>query len=192
MRKKKKENKMCIAGDLPLSTAEKEVMSGNSLEHDWIVNAINKYESMLLKYAYNMTGRYDRAQDVVQDTFLKLCKADREKIEYLKAWLFKVCRNRALEIIRKEQKMQPLTDVLIDKKPAEMQSPYDMIERSDSFSRAISLIEALPAKQKEIVYLKFQSNLSYKEISEVAEVSISNVGVILHTAMKTLRGSLHS
>jgi RNA polymerase sigma-70 factor (ECF subfamily) len=88
--------------------------------------------------------------------------------------------------------MQPLTDVLIDKKPAEMQSPYDMIERSDSFSRAISLIEALPAKQKEIVYLKFQSNLSYKEISEVAEVSISNVGVILHTAMKTLRGSLHS
>jgi RNA polymerase sigma-70 factor (ECF subfamily) len=190
--REKIENKKCIAGDPLLSAAENEVVSGNSPEHDWIVSAISKYESMLLKYAYTMTGRYDRAQDVVQDTFLKLCKADREKIEYLKAWLFKVCRNRALEIIRKEQKMQPLTDVLIDKEPAETRSPYEMIERSDSFSRAITLIEDLPAKQKEIVYLKFQSNLSYREISEVAEVSISNVGVILHTAMKTLRGLLQS
>jgi len=160
---------------------------GNTLEHEWIANAIDKYESMLLKYAYSMIGRYERAQDIVQDTFLKLCKADRKKIEYPKAWLFKVCRNRALEVLRKEQKMQPLTDEFIDKKPAEIQSPYEKIERSDSFSRAVTLIEDLPEKQKEVVYLKFQSNLSYREISEVADISISNVGVILHTAMKTLR-----
>ena len=157
-------------------------------KHDWIATAIEQYESMLLKYAYNITGSYDRAQDVVQDTFLRLCNADREKIEqYLKAWLFKVCRNRALELIRKEQKMQPLTDEYLDKAPAETRSPYDEAERSDSFSRAVTLIDKLPEKQKEIVYLKFQSNLSYKEISKVADVSISNVGVILHTAMKTLR-----
>ena len=165
---------------------DKTVETSN--EHDWIAAAIEQYESMLLKYAYNITGRYDRAQDVVQDTFLRLCNAEREKIEqYLKAWLFKVCRNRALELIRKEQKMQPLTDEHLDKRPAETRSPYDEAERSDSFSRAVTLIDKLPEKQKEIVYLKFQSNLSYKEISKVADVSISNVGVILHTAMKTLR-----
>ena len=117
---------------------------------------MEKYESMLLSYAYNLTGDYEKSQDVVQDTFLKLCKADMEKIEaYLKAWLFKVCRNRALEI--------------------------------KSFSRVCSLIETLPEKQQEVVYLKFKSDLSYKEISEIADISVSNVGVILHTAITALR-----
>jgi RNA polymerase sigma factor (sigma-70 family) len=154
----------------------------------WISHAIEKYQSMLLSYVYNLTGDYNRAQDVVQDTFLKLCKADREKVDtYLRAWLFKVCRNRALEIIRKEYRMQPLTDEFMDKQPADIRSPYEQAERSDTFSRVLSLIEGLPEKHKEIVYLKFQSNLSYKEISEVAEVSMSNVGVILHTAIKNLR-----
>ena len=125
----------------------KEKTVDKQKEHDWITDAIKKYESMLLKYAYNMTGRYDKAQDVVQDTFLKLCNAERQKIEkYLKAWLFKVCRNRALEILRKEQKMQPLTDEYLDKKPAETRSPYEETERSDSFSRAIALIEGPPKK----------------------------------------------
>lgn len=153
----------------------------------WISLAMEKYESMLLSYAYNMTGEYEKAQDIVQDTFLRLCKADMKKVTHPKAWLFKVCRNRALEIIRKERKMQPLTDEHIEKKPANVRSPYDEIERSDRFSRMLKLVDKLPEKQKEVVYLKFQSDLSYKEISEVAEISISNVGFILHTAIKNLR-----
>jgi len=83
--------------------------------------------------------------------------------------------------------MQPLTDEYIDNKPAEIRSPYDEIERCDRFKRMLILIDGLPEKQREIVYLKFQNNLSYKEISEVAETTVSNVGVILHTALKQLR-----
>ena len=70
---------------------------------EWISLALEEYESMLLSYAYNLTRDYEKAQDIVQDTFLSLCKADMGKVAFLKAWLFKVCRNRALEIIRKEK-----------------------------------------------------------------------------------------
>ena len=153
----------------------------------WISQAMEKYESMLLSYAYNIVREYEKAQDIVQDTFLRLCKADMNEVTHRKAWLFKVCRNRALEIIRKEQKMQPLTEEHMDTKPADTPSPYDEVELSDQFSRVLRLVEGLPEKQKEVIYLKFQSDLSYKEISEVAEISISNVGVILHNAIKHLR-----
>lgn len=153
----------------------------------WISQAIEKYESMLLSYAYNMTKEYEKAQDIVQDTFLRLCQADMKQVIHQKAWLFKVCRNRTLEIIRKESKMQPLTEQHMDTKPADTRSPYDEVERSDQFSRVLNLVDGLPEKQKEVIYLKFQSDLSYKEISEVADISISNVGVILHNAIKQLR-----
>ena len=159
----------------------------------WISLAIEKYESMLLSYAFNMCRSYERAQDIVQDTFLKLCKADMQKVDiYLKAWLFKVCRNRALEIIRKENKMQPLTDEQLNREVSTTASPYDQIERSEQFSKMLSFVDELPDKQKEVVFLKFQSELSYKEISEVADISISNVGVILHTAIGKLRTQMRA
>jgi RNA polymerase sigma factor (sigma-70 family) len=153
----------------------------------WVSLAMEKYESMLLSYAYNIVGEYERAQDVVQDTFLKLCKEDMSSLTYLRAWLFKVCRNRALEIIRKERKMQPLDSEYIEKKPSDTRSPYDEVELSDQFSRVLSLLDGIPEKHKEVICLKFQSNLSYQEISEVADITISNVGVILHTALRTIR-----
>ena len=50
-----------------------------------------------------------------------------------------------------------------------------------------SLIQELPARQKEVMRLKFQSNLSYKEIAEAVGISISNVGFVVHSALKKLR-----
>ena len=165
----------------------------NINQEAWISLAMEKYESMLLSYAFNVCGSYERAQDIVQDTFLKLCKADMQKVDtYIKAWLFKVCRNRALEVIRKECKMQPLTDEQLNREVSTTSSPYDQIDRSEQFSQMLSLVEELPEKQKEVVFLKFQSELSYKEISEVADISISNVGVILHTAIGKLRTQMRT
>jgi len=165
----------------------------NMNRETWISLAMENHESMLLSYAFNICGNYERAQDIVQDTFLKLCKADMQKVDiYLKAWLFKVCRNRALEIIRKERKMQPLTDEQLNKEASNTSSPYDKIDRSEQFTKMLSFVDELPKKQKEVVFLKFKSELTYKEISEVADISISNVGVILHTAIGKLRTKMRN
>jgi RNA polymerase sigma-70 factor (ECF subfamily) len=45
----------------------------------------------------------------------------------------------------------------------------------------------LPVNQREVVRLKFQNQLSYEEIAAVTSLSVSNVGFLLHTALKTLR-----
>ena len=132
-------------------------------------------------------------EDAVQDTFLKLCQADRDRIDgYLKAWLFKVCRNRALEIQRKERRMSTLTTAQADNRQSSVPSPAVQADRNDQLSAVQRFMTGLPEKQQEVIHLKYQNGLSYKEISDVAEISVSNVGYLLHTALQSLRTQMQS
>lgn len=54
------------------------------------------------------------------------------------------------------------------------------------------MLDRLPKNQREVVYLKFQCDLSYKEISEITKLSVTNVGFLMHTALKNLRKELLS
>ena len=60
-------------------------------------------------------------------------------------------------------------------------------ERREQQAEVIGLVERLPDNQREVVRLKFQSGLSYREIADVTQLSVSNVGFLLHGAMKKLR-----
>ena len=51
----------------------------------------------------------------------------------------------------------------------------------------LQIIETLPKNQREVIYLKFQCDLSYKEISSVTNLSVSNVGFLIHTAVRAIR-----
>jgi RNA polymerase sigma-70 factor (ECF subfamily) len=48
-------------------------------------------------------------------------------------------------------------------------------------------VERLPANQQEVIRLKFQSGLSYREISRVTGLTVSHVGVLIHTGLKSIR-----
>ena len=77
----------------------------------WIRSALERFEAPLTRYAYGITGDLERARDVVQDTFLRLCRASPAQIDgYIAPWLFKVCRNRALDVRKKEAREIPLED----------------------------------------------------------------------------------
>ena len=53
-----------------------------------------------------------------------------------------------------------------------------------------ALIEKLPTRQREVMRLKFQADLTYKEIADTVGISISNVGFVVHTALKNLREAI--
>ena len=63
----------------------------------------------------------------------------------------------------------------------------DRVKLNSDLRKLLSLIEELPARQREVMRLKFQADLSYKEIGEALEITISNVGFIVHSAFKKLR-----
>jgi len=155
---------------------------------DWIRAALREHEGPLMRYATQITGDLDRARDVVQDTFLRLCAEDPAQLDgHLAQWLFTVCRNRAFDLHRKEQRMKPLDDLELAAQPSREHSPAAQAEHNESTSRALRLIKHLPPNQQEVVRLKFQNGLSYKEIADVTKLSVTNVGFLIHTALKTLR-----
>ena len=155
---------------------------------DWIRDAIRDHESVLIRYATRLLKDEERARDVVQDTFLKLCKQERSKVEgHLSAWLYTVCRNRAFEVLRKEKRMNPMNDIQMELTRSDDPDPSHSLSRQDDKGLIQELIKNLPERQQELIRLKFQDGLSYKEISQVMDLSVSNVGVILHEAIKKIR-----
>src|SRR5215212_3886796 len=84
----------------------------------WIVEALRNHEARLIRYASWILQDPERAQEVVQETFLRLCKEDRAKISgHLTQWLFTVCRNLAFDARRKEARMTRLEDMEIGVAP---------------------------------------------------------------------------
>jgi RNA polymerase sigma-70 factor (ECF subfamily) len=164
-------------------------MSGRKASRDtgWIRDAFDRYEGPLVRYALRLTGDLETARDVVQDTFLRLCRQSRERVEsHLAAWLFTVCRRRALDVARKLARVQPAGAV--DRAcPATAQDQATMAEQQEAAGRLLSLLDTLPAREQEIVRLKFQNGLSYREIAKVMDLSISNVGYLIHQAVRKLR-----
>ena len=155
---------------------------------DWIRDAIKNHECVLIRYATRLLKDEDRARDVVQDTFLKLCKQEQAKVEgHLSAWLYTVCRNRAFEVLRKEKRMNPMNDLQMEMTRSDDPDPSHSLSQHDDKGLIQTLISDLPERQQELIRLKFQDELSYKEIAQVMDLSVSNVGVILHEAIKKIR-----
>ncbi len=158
---------------------------------EWIDAVLRRYEAPLLAYALRIVGDPDRARDVVQETFLNLCQARRSKVEnHVAAWLFRVCRNRALDLRRKENRVEPLPEVTEDRLESQAPGPRAVAERREGTDQVLQIVETLPEKQREAIYLRFQSGLSYREISEITGHSVSNVGVLIHTAVRKIREHL--
>ena len=159
---------------------------------DWIEWMVNRFERPLLAYACRLLGGdYARAQDAVQETFLRLCREDREQIEpRVAAWLFAVCRTRVIDMQRSPGHAMNSTDhvSLVDPSPDASQ----LAESAEQSSRLASLVDDLSPRQQEVLRLRMQARLSYREIAEITGLTISNVGVHLHAAVRSLRDSMNA
>ena len=160
---------------------------------EWIRAALDRHESELTLYAQRLTGNREQARDVVQETFLRLCtQAPAEIQTHLAEWLFSVCRNLSMDARRKERHMVALAEInLQTRKSAEAApTPVEQSERNEDSARIFELLNTLPDNQQEVIRLKFQHGLSYREISTVTKLSVSNVGFLIHTGLKTIRAGV--
>lgn len=166
---------------------DQPVLSDAVNNREWISCALHEHECSLIRYAQMFVGDLDVAKDVVQDAFLQLCQKQQPlDSDYLKRWLFKVCRNKAIDHFRKEKRMSQ-SDSAVSEIVDREQSPEVNCERQETHQSVLNRISSLPANQQEVLRLKFQSDFSYREIAEVTGLTISNVGVLLHTAIKKLK-----
>lgn len=155
---------------------------------------VERYEAALVRYAARITGNVDRARDVVQDAFLRLHQQNGSPPDNVQAWLYTVCRRRALDIVRKETRMKTSEFSSVESGQAAIceipPSQAVALEQQETEASVLQLLAKLPGNQQEVVRLKFQENLSYRDIAEVTGLSASNVGYLLHVALKRLREQL--
>ena len=156
----------------------------------WIETALAKHERSLVTYATRLLGGdEERARDVVQDAFLRLCKEPRSAVQgHVKEWLFTVTRNRALDVRRKESRMTDMSDELARTTGGEATAATMAVDLQDEAQGVFARMGELPEKQREVLRLKFQHGLSYREIAGVMGETIGNVGWLIHVGIKNLRG----
>lgn len=167
------------------------MQNGHNGDAGWIRSAHDRYEGSLIRYALRITGDAERARDVVQDTFLRLCRQPPEQIDgHLAEWLFRVCRNRAVDVRRKESRMTTTAAPELLENGTANSETVPAADARDSAGRARKLIADLPENQQEVLLLKFEHGLSYREIAGVTGHSVSYVGYLIHHGLKSLRRQL--
>lgn len=157
----------------------------------WINSLVELHEKPLCRYAYSLSGSVSMAQDAVQETFLRLCKGDRSRIEgHEAAWLFQVCRSRVFDMKRKDKPVQALTPIQESALSASGHTPAEAAIHNDHVRLMPKLMSQLPDRQHEAIRLKFQQSMSYREIAKVMKISETNVGFLIHTGIKSLRDQM--
>lgn len=164
--------------------------SDENRRRQWLADSFARFERPLLAYACRMLGAdFSAAQDVVQETFMRLCREDPAKLDdRLAAWLFTVCRSRVIDLKRQRSDL-PSSEhaaLVADAAPG----PAAAVEADEQAGQLATLLEALSPRQQEVLRLRLQAQLSYREIAEVTGLSVSNVGFHLHAAVRSLRSSL--
>ncbi|WP_149497847.1 RNA polymerase sigma factor [Roseiconus lacunae] len=152
----------------------------------WVREMVRQHQSPLIRYARSIVKDEHAARDIVQETFLSLCKqAPGDLAGHEVAWLFRVCHNNALNRLRKERRMSHNSEHM-----GALESPENAtkaVENAQDNKAVVRLIDQLPSNQQKVIRLRFHSGLAYREISEATGLTVSNVGYLLHTALGKLR-----
>lgn len=158
---------------------------------EFVEKAMLDFEQALLRYAQGYVYDAERAKDIVQDTFIRLTQQEITKVEKgLKAWLYTVCRNRALDFLRKERRSTLVDQEVLNQFEDGKVNPHQYLDRDERLTQVSKAMNSLNEKQREVIKLKLEHGLSYKEISEITDLTVSNVGFTLHNALKKLREHL--
>lgn len=155
----------------------------------WFRLQVNKNQNGLYAVCYQMLKNSLEAEEVVQDSFVKLWQAKKKGIKQTKAWLYQVARNQCLDLIRRRQhELKFQQHSLMNEQVA--RSACDELlnaELSDHISMAIG---ELKEPYKSLIVLREISQLSYQQLADVLELNVPQIKVYLHRARKALKQKL--
>ncbi|NQT92530.1 MAG: sigma-70 family RNA polymerase sigma factor [Lentisphaerae bacterium] len=155
---------------------------------------VSEYERALIRYATRVTRNANAAQDIVQETMIRLLRSWRDELKpspQLSSWLYRVAHNCAVDHMRRESRRH-----LLHKRHAEESDLIAAPNRgrgarvSDEAEQAAAALQKLSLRERQLVILKVYEDKTYREISEITALSVGNVGYILHHAMKKLAAEL--
>lgn len=155
----------------------------------------------LLTYGYKLSFDKDLVHDSTQEVFIDLFlkrKKHNIDIHNLKSYLFVALRNNIVKKLEKNRKSQALeTDKFYSENIFATEYSFqdhliDMETSNELKGKLKRAITALPPRQKEMIYLKFEEEMDYPQISTILKISIESARKLLYRSLLTLRETVHS
>lgn len=163
----------------------------NNLPRPPLAEVFAALESPLLAYAQKIVDNYETAQDMVQEAFIKL-HGCYDTVRQPRPWLYRTVHNLAMNHLRANRRLVPLPSA--EEEGQELSDarllPDDQIARLEAIGQTRLCLDALDSRSRELIRLKFEEGLSYQAMSQRMQLTVSNVGYLLHHALKHLASEL--
>jgi RNA polymerase sigma-70 factor (ECF subfamily) len=154
----------------------------------------DKYHSHLLKLAVLMTGDPDTAEDIVQDVFTHFAQSvnriglSGSLRSYLITSTLNGVRNRRRDNRRRQTQSLDNAELV----PSMTRQPDQWAVLSERLERLSGAMACLPYEQREVITLRMEANMPFRQIASVQKTSISTVNARYRYGIEKLRSLLNS
>ena len=161
-----------------------QVLSG---KHEYYAQLVERYQKPLIYFLRGILRDEEEILDCTQEAFLAAYSNlwRYSSAHTFRAWLYSIARNKAIDLLRKKKNNIPATldENLID--PQE--GPEEAWLAKERAAQVEEVLAELPEHFRQALYLRYQQELSYEEISCILNIPVSSVKTHLHRGKEKLR-----
>ena len=183
---------------LAMETEEAHIATGLRRRDPEVLDAlIEQYQHRLLRYLAHMTGNMATAEDLFQETWIRVLEKGHQYDGKSKfsTWLMTIAHNVAIDHLRKRtnaslDEMRDPEDGAPFEPPAKGLSPFEQVAVSEDRERIQVALEQVPAIFREVLVLRFQEQMKLEEIAKLVGIPLATVKTRLYRGVLALRPAL--
>lgn len=153
---------------------------------------VNTYKQRLYWHIRGIVLNHDDADDVLQNTFIKVYKNINgfKGESKLYSWMYRIATNEALNFLKSKSKKQGISSEELQNQTLDNLQADVYFEGDEIQLKLQKAIAILPEKQKLVFNMKYFQELKYEEISEILETSVGGLKASYHLATKKVEAYL--
>jgi RNA polymerase sigma-70 factor (ECF subfamily) len=163
---------------------------------------VELYKDKIYHLGYRMLNQKQEAEDVVQETFLRVyTNLERyDENQKFSTWIYRIATNLCIDRLRKRKPSYSIDAEMTDGEGSDWHSmlasdsvgPDEELILSETQQNIRQAIQTLPDKYKTVVILRYLHDMSLQEISDVLEMPVTTVKTRVHRGREFLRKKLDS
>ena len=161
-----------------------------------LADLVERSQRRLVRYLLYLTGRRDYAEDLAQETWIRVLQrgSQYDGRQRFDLWLFAIARNLAIDHLRKKRKAVQTASLPDDRDEILLvsssgPSPFEAAARSEDAIRLAGQLQILPPLYREALLLRFQEDMSLAEIAQVLGAPVTTVTSRIYRGLAALRSA---
>lgn len=187
-------------GKVVISSESKLVQAVLKGDKAAFAEIVNLYQEKLYSISFRMLYNKQEAEDVVQDTFLRVYKNLTKYDHHMKfsTWIYRIATNLCIDRLRKRKPNYSLDAESSEREgldgysmiPSDHRTPESELILTETQKIIHQAIESLPVKYKSVMILRYLQDLSLQEIGEILDMPITTIKTRVHRGREFLRKKL--